>query len=106
MQGNDLAKMVAINSKCDRQREQTRTPQQRPEKEPPVMNALHAANPQLVYRTPKGQDILRLHLNPDFGRLILAQKGQNALVIELRGIDDSTAKRSFTAERAKNAEII
>ena len=56
---NHLAEMEAIDGKRDHQREETRTPEQGPEKESPVLDAFDAADPQLVNRAPQGQDILR-----------------------------------------------
>ena len=87
MQFGYLAKMEAVDGECDRQREQAWTPEQGQEKEPPVLNALNAADPQLVNGSPQGQNILWLQIHPDFGWLVLAEKRQDALVIKLRGID-------------------
>ena len=87
MQGGYLAEMKTVDGKCDRQWEQAWTPEQSPEKEPPVLDAFDAANTQLVNGSPQGQDILRLQLDSDFGWLVFAKKCQNALVIEFGRID-------------------
>ena len=81
MQGNYLAEMKAVDCECDRQGEQTWTVEQSPEKEPPVLDAFYAADPQLVNGPPQCQEILRLQLESDFEWLVLAKKCQNALVI-------------------------
>ena len=87
MQFGYLAKMEAVDGECDRQWEQARTPEQSPEKEPPVLDAFDAAEPQLVNGTPQGQDILRFQPDFDFGRRVLAKEHQNAFVIEFGRVD-------------------
>ena len=67
-----MAEMKAIDCECDREREQARTPEQGPEKELPILDAFNAANPKLVNGSAQSQDILRLQLESNFGRLILA----------------------------------
>jgi hypothetical protein len=51
------------------------------------LDAFDAADSQPVNGAPQGQDILWLQLDPDFGWLILTEKSQNALVLELGRID-------------------
>jgi len=45
MQFGHLTEMETVDCKCDRQREQAWTPEQGPEKEPPVLDAFDAASP-------------------------------------------------------------
>ena len=59
MQLGHLAEMKAVDGQRDRQREQPGTPEQRPEKEPPVVDAFDAPDAQLVNGAPQGQDVLR-----------------------------------------------
>ena len=87
MQLGHLAEMEAHDGQRDGQWEQPWTPEQSPEKEPPIMGALDAADAQLVNGASKGQDVLRVRVKPDLGRVVLAQKSQNTLVIELGGVD-------------------
>ena len=81
MQLSHPAEMKAVDCKCDRQWEKAWTPEQGPEKKPPVLDAFDTADPQLVNGPPQGQDILRLQLDSDFGRLVLAKECYNARVI-------------------------
>jgi len=55
MQLDHLAEVEAVDGKCDREREQARTPEEGPEKEPPVLDAFDAAYTELVNGTPKGK---------------------------------------------------
>ena len=87
MQLDHLTEMEAVDGKCDRQREQAWAAEQSPEKEPPVLDAFNAADPQLVNGPLQGQDVLQLQMNFDFGWLIFAKKCQNAFVIESGRVD-------------------
>ena len=87
MQSSYLTEMESVDGKCNCQGEQAWTPEQSPEKEPPVLDAFDAAEPQLVNGSPQSQDILWLQLDSDFGWLVLTKKCQNARVIEFWCID-------------------
>jgi hypothetical protein len=87
MERGNLAEMKAVDCERDCQREEARTPEQGPGKEPPVLNAFAAAYTQLVYGLPQSHNILQLELNSDFGRLVLTKECQNALLIKLGRID-------------------
>jgi len=55
MQRDHLAEVETVDGKCDRQWEQARTPEESPEKKPPVLDAFDAADTELVNGTPKGK---------------------------------------------------
>ena len=71
MQGDHLAEMETHDGQCDCQGEQARPPEDGPEKEPPIVDALDTAEPQLVNRTPQRQDVLWIQVDPDFWWLVL-----------------------------------
>jgi hypothetical protein len=52
VQFGHLAKMEAHDGQRDRQWEQAWTPEQGPEKEPPVLDTFNTANAQLIDRSP------------------------------------------------------
>ena len=87
MKIRNLAEMKTIYCKGDCQWKKTRTPEKGPEKEPPIFDAFDAANAQLINGSPESQDVLRLKLDSDFGRLVNTEKCQNAFIIESRGVD-------------------
>ena len=87
MQLDYLAKMETHNSQRDSQGEQPGTAEQGPEKEPPIVGPLDAADTQLINRPPQSQDILRVPLGSDSARLILAKKCYNALIIIFGRVD-------------------
>jgi len=67
VQGHDLAEMKTVDGQRDCHREKTRMAEQSPEEEPPVLDALDAADTEFVHGSPQRQEILGLELDSDFG---------------------------------------
>ena len=74
VQSCHLAEMETVDCQGDSQWEQSRTPEQSPEKELPVLDAFSSTNTQLINGPAQSQDVLWLKLDSDFRRLIFAEE--------------------------------
>ena len=83
LQFADFAKMMAIDGKCNGQREHFRSPEKSPEHDFPILASLLPENTQTDARTKNSQQALQIQGGCDLWRLILPKEGHRTFIILL-----------------------